>query len=92
MINKKDIDCIIKTIEQYTAMWDIPIFDSEAEEFARVIEKELLRLKSNEIILAKGKVQNFNGEYWIGDNSEYSFMVKVKDLKGKNISIYIVEE
>ena len=53
--------------------------------FEAIIEKEFK-------LVAKGKVQNFNGEYWIGDNSEYSFMSKVKDLKGKNISIYIVEE
>ena len=35
--------------------------------FEAIIEKEFK-------LVAKGKVQNFNGEYWIGDNSEYSFM------------------
>ena len=47
MTNKKDIDCIIETIEKYTAMWDIPIIGSEAEEFARVILTDLDKLNKH---------------------------------------------
>ncbi len=42
---KEEINIIIEAIEDYTAMWDIPIEGSEAEEFADAI---LTKLKKNE--------------------------------------------
>lgn len=47
---------------------------------------------SNEIILAKGKVKNFNGEYWIKDDSLLAVVRDIKRLEGKTITLKAVIE
>ena len=98
MINKKDINMIVEEIinceNDISRIRDYDMMDGkrlkEVKRRKDCATKILTTLESDEIILAKGKVQNFNGEYWIGDNSEYSIMVKIKDLEGKTVILRAV--
>lgn len=88
MKNKKEIDMIVgilnSTNERDYKTW--------GEYYNGVANSILTKLKENEIVLAGGEVKNFNGEYWIGDNSEYSITSKIKDYEGKNIILRVVKD
>ena len=46
--------------------------------------------KDFEVVLAMGRVKNFNGEYWIGDRSPDFINQKIKELEGSNILLKVV--